>query len=455
MSQILDDLGSKFLWDIVNKIQKSVQVDVEMILTALMPMLSVVIGNKAKFIGPSGTAMRVNTWSTIIANTGSRKSTTMNIIHKAILGELNKKLNLDYSKAIVKYNKLSKKDKESVKRPVKQSLYTGNSSTFEGMIKKLSYQTHGLIAQYDEANIFLTKMNKNLTHQAIATAIYEMETYYHDLVGAKGVGDFMEIDDPFMSMTLASTSQWLYEQISFKDFKTGYLNRMVFYFGNKQYDIIPFENTPDDEIRFDEFQKVSLRIWDFLYAKKEKYIFKFSKEAKLEHQRQYKIYFNQETIKRYKNIPEDIYIGTMIRLSTTVLKYAMILKIFEVFYTNNELIDNQIEKKFIDMGWKLINIHLKNLDILMLNMSSKNTIQDNFIDIIAKSIQAFLIKNKITQNSKVSISYLKNHIATLKKIDSTKCYDILKYTCDNYNVNMSVNTAGNGRETIYYYIDNF
>ena len=57
MSQILDDLGSKFLWDIVNKIQKSVQVDVEMILTALMPMLSVVIGNKAKFIGPSGTAM--------------------------------------------------------------------------------------------------------------------------------------------------------------------------------------------------------------------------------------------------------------------------------------------------------------------------------------------------------------------------------------------------------------
>ena len=145
----------------------------------------------------------------------------------------------------------------------------------------------------------------------------------------------------------------------------------------------------------------------------------------------------------------------MIRLSTTVLKYAMILKIFEVFYTNNELIDNQIEKKFIDMGWKLINIHLKNLDILMLNMSSKNTIQDNFIDIIAKSIQAFLIKNKITQDSKVSISYLKNHIATLKKIDSTKCYDILKYTCDNYNVNMSVNTAGNGRETIYYYIDNF
>jgi hypothetical protein len=88
-------------------------------------------------------------------------------------------------------------------------------------------------------------------------------------------------------------------------------------------------------------------------------------------------------------------------------------------------------------------------------MSSKNTIQDNFIDIIAKSIQAFLIKNKITQDSKVSISYLKNHIATLKKIDSTKCYDILKYTCDNYNVNMSVNTAGNGRETIYYYIDNF
>jgi len=63
MSQILDDLDSKFLWDIVNKIQKSVQVDVEMILTALMPMLSVVIGNKAKFIGPSGTAMRVNTYA--------------------------------------------------------------------------------------------------------------------------------------------------------------------------------------------------------------------------------------------------------------------------------------------------------------------------------------------------------------------------------------------------------
>ena len=100
-------------------------------------------------------------------------------------------------------------------------------------------------------------------------------------------------------------TNWGSLQISFKDFKTGYLNRMVFYFGNKQYDIIPFENTPDDEIRFDEFQKVSLRIWDFLYAKKEKYIFKFSKEAKLEHQRQYKIYFNQETIRRYKNNPED------------------------------------------------------------------------------------------------------------------------------------------------------
>ncbi len=157
-NDITDKVGS-FIKDVSVELRSYIGVPKSMILQIILPIMSIAIGTKATTFSGSMEKLRVNLWAIIIGSSGtSGKSTTLQLLKSIVLDKLEEKLKNDYRIAKLAYKLLKSEERENIDEPRMQHIYSGQGSTFAGMIKNLSFNQHGLLSTYDEGSELLNKM---------------------------------------------------------------------------------------------------------------------------------------------------------------------------------------------------------------------------------------------------------------------------------------------------------
>ena len=261
-NDITDEVGS-FIKDASAELRSYIPVPKSMILPIILPIMSTAIGTKATTFSGSMEKLRVNLWTIVIGSSGtSGKSTTLQILKSIVLDGLEEKLKDDYRIEKVAYNLLESEERANADEPRMQHIYSGQGSTFAGMIKNLSFNQHGLLSTYDEGSEFLNKMLNDKQHKASFTSLYAQSSYGKDLVGKEGTGEQIWIDNPFISLILVSNPHWFNSDVKNSDFVSGFLNRFSIYHMKDTIHMEPFKNREKHD--FSKFQNVAVKIWEYL-----------------------------------------------------------------------------------------------------------------------------------------------------------------------------------------------
>lgn len=249
--------------DIIEESQKFIDSNPLMVLLSALSMMSVVLGNKVHSFDGTMSKLYPNIWVLLIAQSGlGSKSSTVKTINNMILKSVLEKNQNEYTADTKAYNSLSKDDKENSDKPILKQLISGQSSTFQGAIKALQNNPHGMIAIYDEARELLSKLNRNTEHKAGLTSLYDQEYYGKDLVGSHGVGESISINNPFLSILGITNPDWLREEVSESDYTSGFFNRFTIVDIQKLPRLKAFKVV--EKQNFSKFQDCSLSIWNLL-----------------------------------------------------------------------------------------------------------------------------------------------------------------------------------------------
>ncbi len=271
------DAGT-FIKDVSEELRSYIRVPNNMILPILLSIMSIAIGTKATTFNGSMGKLRVNLWTIILGRSGtSGKSITLGLLKEMVLDKLEEKLQDDYKREKLAYKILSPEEKISAEEPKMKYIYSGQGSTFPGMIKNLSLNPHGLLAVYDEGSEFLNKMLNDRQNKASFTSLYEQNSYGKDLVGKDGEGEKIWIDNPFISLILVSNPHWFNSDVKDNDFVSGFLNRFSIYRIYNSIKLKPFANTKKHD--FEKFQSVAVKIWEHLDSLEECLEMPLSKES--------------------------------------------------------------------------------------------------------------------------------------------------------------------------------
>ncbi len=443
---ITDNAGS-FICDAAEELRSYIGTPKSMILPIILPIMSIVIGTKASTFSGSMDKLRVNLWTIIIGDSGvSGKSTTLQILKKMILGKLEEKIRDDYVSEKKIYNLLDYNEKQKTDTPKPRNIYSGQGSTFEGMIKNLSLNTHGLLAVYDEGSEFLNKMLNDKKNKASFTSLYAQDSYGKDLVGKDGEGEQIWIDNPFVSLILVSNPHWFHNDTRNSDFVSGFLNRFSIYQMNDAIEMKPFSNS--NKHSFEKFQTVAIKIWDYLSEMDKSFEMELSKEAK----EKYQVWYIENDFNITYSQGEDAeYLSFLVRQKTAVLKYAMIIQIFDSFYEGKESLSHEIELKYLDIGIAIAQETMMQIENLLEHRQEmQNKIKyDSFtssISEISSKVMKYLSKFGIDQEHPISHSVLIRQVRGLTKGNISEVMrDIV------WGVASITKKSKNGKETTYYY----
>ena len=337
-----------FLKDLIIESKKYIDSDALMILANALTMMSVIIGNRLHTYDGTMAKLYPNLWMLIVAQSGlGGKSTSIktlkNILHKSVLEEND----TAFKKNAEVYKSLSKDEKNETAEPYLKQLISGQGSTFQGIIKSLEKNPHGLLAIYDEARELLKKLSKDTENKAGLTSLYDQEFYGKDLVGSMGKGESIHIQNPFLSILAVTNPHWLKEETTDSDYVSGFLNRFTIINIEKLPKPRAFKNINIQD--FSSFQNTVLRLWKELESinSENPIVLKIDKI-----QTMYSEWFD-EKINQYEESEEHLQ-SFAIRQLTAALKYAMIIQIFDCAYQNGNIYDEEyIEPEYMEIGFYL------------------------------------------------------------------------------------------------------
>ncbi len=460
------DMAGDFIKDVSEELRSYLDVPKSMILQIILPMMSAVIGTKATTFSGSMEKLRVNLWSIVIGSSGaSAKSTTLGMIKDIVLGGLEKHLTNEYKIEKVIYDGLSFEEKSNAEKPRLQQIYSGQGSTFQGMIKNLSLNEHGLISIYDEGSEFLNKMLNDKQNKASFTSLYAQQSYGKDLVGKDGEGEQIWIDNPFISLILISNPYWFNSDVKNNDFVSGFLNRFAIYRMDRNIDMKPFVSRKKHS--FEKFQNVAAMIWNYLGNLDESLEMELSEESIQKYQAWYEVFSSKTFEDIWDNYDESAYdpdekiwdseefTAFLVRQKTAAIKYAMIIQIFDTFYNGNTELAKKIDIKYMNIGIFVAEetmCQIKNFLLARRSVKDEQKYREDDYKEIAKKIRNYLKKYQYDENKPLPTSKLIRQVRGLNKTNFNK---VLEYAALEQGIKSEQRKYGHDSIVTYYYLPSY
>ncbi len=413
----LDKL-SPFLKDVITDLHSINEHPINMILSTVLTSMGGLIGARAKVTNGMFEVYPV-IWSIIVAPSSlATKSTLTRYTKKCIFGELQDNLFEEYRGRLEKYkeerkayNNLSKEDKRNEIEPEKpepQLLIFQNDGTPEAKLKSLEDNPNGGVVYYDEMKAELEKTNNDKSYKALKTSTFDGDRFHKRLVN----GGSIILEHPILCENGLITEQWLLDVIHKDDIVSGFMARFLFSY-NKKEDFKPLQIKPLS-IKVEKYAKVGEFIIEMLELEcKEPNLFNLTLEAR----NYYTNWFNDlsDTI-FYTETDEEI--TSSYRLTTYVLKFALISYIFDMAYQENNIIKSgsiAIPLKYIKEAIYLFEIFRDENDKVLALFQKNNKLHKTLDDISMK------LQNKIraTKDKRISKTNATNSIRGLnaKKLD--------------------------------------
>jgi len=322
---------SPFLGNLTQDLMKLNDYPVSMVLTTVLSSMAGLIGARAKITNNTNLTVFPVIWSMIVAPSSlSAKSTLFKFTKKCIFDNMQFELFdqydkdlQDYKDLLKGYTALSREDKMQAEEPVKphpKLLIFANDSTPEAKLQALARNPNGGVVYFDEMKAELEKSNSNPAYKALKTSMFEGELYHKELV--KDGGTTIILRNPVLSEVGLITEQWLIESVQKNDIASGFMARYLFSY-NKRSDFKPLQ-IKKFMIEDHKYSKVGRFILGmFKIDAEEPVLFHLTPQA----ESYYTEWFNDFSKTAYA-VETDEEITASYRLSTYVLKFALIIYIF-------------------------------------------------------------------------------------------------------------------------------
>lgn len=450
----MEDLGTKkistFLNNLLTQAKKHIDSNDLMILSVALNMMSVILGTKVHSYAGSGNKLYSNIWMMIIAQSGvGSKTTTVNTIQNMLLSSVIDTNFTSYKHQMKKYKTLTKDEKEETAIPNLKQVLNGQGSTFQGMIKSLEKNPHGMTTIFDEAGEFLKKFSKDTENKAAITSLYDQAYYAKSLVGGSGKGEDIYIKNPFLSILALTNPHSLVEETTDTDYLSGFLNRFSIIEIKKFPARQPFKTMEPQN--FSKFQDTSLKIWetlDKLYSSEKPLILRIDKIES-----SYKDWYYEMNIKYQES--EECIQSFLPRQQTAALKYAMIIQVFDAVYQNRSL-DNMeyLELEYMEIGFYFAEIYMRSINKHIEDLadieSSINTKKSISVEKLADKLITYL-----THKDRIGKKYNKSQLTNaIRDLTADNFYDTIDTATKKHEALSiySYNTIGK-KDVPQYYIE--
>jgi hypothetical protein len=358
-------------------------------------------------------------WSIIVAPSSlATKSTLTRYTKKCIFGELQSNLFEEYKGKLDKYkeekksyNNLSKEERKSEIEPEKPEpklLIFQNDGTPEAKLKSLEDNPNGGVIYYDEMRAELERTNNDKGYKAFKTSTFDGEMIHKRLVNAGSI----IIDYPIICENGLITEQWLLDVIHKDDIASGFMARYLFSYNQKE-DFKPLQ-LKSFQLNTQQYAKVGEFIIDMLGLEcTEPTQFVLTLEAK----QYYTNWFNDLSMTIYHTETNEE-ITASYRLTTYVLKFALISYIFDMAYQEKNIIKDDtiaVPLKYIKEAIYIMEIFRDEND-KVLALFQKNNKLHKKLDDISKKLQN---KIRATKDKRIARSKAQQSIRglTAKKLD--------------------------------------
>lgn len=427
-----------YLADIISESKKYIDANDTMVLASALSMMSVVLGNRVHTFDGTMGELYPNVWTLIVAQSGiGSKSVTIKTLNNMILKSILNYNQETYKKEQDAYKPLSNDGLKDGQRPQLKQIISGQGSTFQGIIKSLEKNPHGMIAIYDEAKELLNKLKRNAEHKAGLTSLYDQEYYGKDLVGSKNEGESIYLENPFLSILAVTNPHWLSEETIDSDYASGFLNRFIIVEIDKFPRQKAFKNVEKQD--FSKFQNTSLKLWQELESSDVQQN-PIVLDIKSDTAEIYSDWFDMQ-LENYENA-ESHSQSFLIRQLVSALKYATIIQIYDTVYKGETLKEmDKLEPKYLSIGIYLAELfmnhiekHIENLSENDNSMTSAKTISidklaDKFVNYLTQENHLNKMYNKSQMMNAIrGISAENFHDAfdLAKKNDSRICFESYK-----------------------------
>lgn len=420
ISEIDLDRLSPFLSNLVKDLIQINDYPPSMVLATVLSSMGGLIGARAQITNNTNITVFPVIWSIIIAPSSlAAKSTLYRYTKKCIFGDLQNELYEDYEGKLEQYKidmknyrELTKEDKRNEIEPDKPEpklLVFQNDGTPEAKIKSLQDNQNGGIIYYDEMRAELEKTNNDKSYKALKTSVFDGELLHKRLVN----GGSIILKRPVLCEVGLITEQWLLEVAHKNDIASGFMARYLFSYNTRE-DFKPLQ-IRDLHINTIQYENVGKFIIDmFGIDREEPVLFKLSKEAQM----YYRNWFNEYSISAYETETDEEITATY-RLTTYVLKFALISYIFNTAYNLIDIIASnnmlEIPLEYIKEAIYIMKIFTEE-NHKVLNLFQRHKMLNFQIDSITQKLQK---KIQSSKDKKITKTEATNSIRGLnsKKID--------------------------------------
>ena len=416
------DRLSPFLKTVITDLETINHHPISMILSTVLTSMAGLIGARAKISNGMFEVYPV-VWSIIVAPSSlATKSTLTRYTKKCIFGELQDNLFEDYKGKLELYkdekksfNNLSKEDKRNEIEPEKPEpklLIFQNDGTPEAKLKSLEDNPYGGVIYYDEMRAELEKTNNDKGYKALKTSTFDGDRFHKRLVN----GGSIILDHPVLCENGLITEQWLLDVIHKDDIASGFMARYLFSYSAKEdfkpLQIKPIMIQPLKYARAGEFIINMLKL-----ECEEPTIFTLTVEAK----EYYTNWFNDLSITIYHTETNEEMTASL-RLTTYVLKFALISYIFDMAYQEIDIIKSgsvAVPLKYMQEAIYIMEIFRDEND-KVLELFQKNNKLHKKLDSLSLKIQ-----NKIrsTKDKKITRGKL---LQGIRGLTATKLDDLIE-----------------------------
>jgi len=207
---------------------------IEFLITGTLTALSGAIGKQVYFDITDSLRIYLNVYAVIIGMSSiSKKTTAINTVKKEIERISNTDYN-NYKRELQDYQRQkenSKQDKTDLSEPIRNYLLLPSDSTIEALTDILSKSKRGLIV-HSEFGGFLQQLNRSYSgdSKAFLTSIFDVPESYEI---SRATKQNVLIERPYVSILGASVIDWIKENSSPSDLRSGFFARFLFSIRNK------------------------------------------------------------------------------------------------------------------------------------------------------------------------------------------------------------------------------
>ncbi len=414
---------SPFLANITKDLMSINNYPPSMVLTTVLSSMAGLIGARAKITNGVNLTVYPVIWSMIVAPSSvAAKSTLFRFSKKCIFDDMQNELfdeyegDLEQYKADLKrFQALPKEDKMrevEPERPHPKLLIFANDGTPEAKILSLHRNQNGGVVYYDEMKAELERSNNDPRYKALKTSIFDGETYHKELV--RDGGTFI-LRNPVLSEVGLITEQWLMESVQKNDIASGFMARYLFSY-NTRADFKPLQ-IQKHILECDKYSDVGRYVLEILdIDRKEPLLFTLDFEAK----NYYIKWFNDFSRTAFAT-ETDEEITASYRLSTYVLKFALIVYIFNMAYQKIDIVKEDkiaLTKECIQTAIYIMEI-FQNENHKILNLFEKNKKLNFKIDDVTVKLQK---KIRATEDKMISKTEASNGV---RGLTSTKLNELI------------------------------